>query len=587
MGEVKVLRSSGDLLRLRSDSQNARHAAAKLGVKIIREMGLSGKEVDELAKGSPRGFYSNIIDIGHKAIGPLLTQLDSQGELGKILKKEFENTREVDQLFAGFDAVSTHNVLDLTLSVYPGLSTLTQMAKIFPKQAERIAEVKKLLEKNLATPSGQPSPILLPEDHPGWPSERPDIRNIRGDMKDAVQKAEEEIREVFKLVNEQYGPGTMEKIKYIMVPGIGANDEYLKDSPLLINQDSGHKRKLYSIFEPGQLDELPADVTAENTLFIAISRGGDTQEIIKCLYYAKKLGLLKYLVVYANKGLLKEFAECVKGILRGLASHIGGRYMWAKGLIVLVPFGLAASDKAWEEYTGAMIECDEKYWPVGNDTTLFDLASHLSLYRGAYNIPGFFVSSNNPILDAGLRQPLQLHNEAVGKIINGMLAFGPGMDMLPFAHAGADGVLGAAISALLYGAFIFNTKYAPEGEPILTAEDLLGSEAGHAGLTPSLLKMACVFPNWAKFIYSGGPNFMVAMDGVTYRNLATLTFFYQNLMYPYLIMNETNPDSNHNVAIVRKTTGALIASLIEELKKNRKSSPIEIITREIPKIMKG
>ena len=607
MGGVKVLGSSGDLLRLRSGSQNARHAAAKLGVKIIRELGLSGKEIDELSKGSPRGFYSNIIDIGHKAIGPLLTQLDSQGELGKTLKKEFENIREVDQLFTGFDAVSTHKVADLTLSVYPGLHKLEQMDQIFPEQAERIAEVKLSLENNLATPSGQPSPIFLPEDHPGWSSEHPDIRNIRGGIRGAVQNAKEEIMEILKLVDEQHGTGTMEKIKNIVVIGIGANDMYLKDLPLLINQpfiipqDPGTKRNiystkrnLYSIFEPSQLNELPAfdpsqmdecsaAVTAENTLFIAISRGGETQETIKSLYFAKKQNRLKYLVGYANKGLLKDFVEREKGILRSLASHIGGRYMWAKGLIVLVPFGLTASDKAWEEYTGAMIECDEKYWPVGNDTTIFDLSSHLYHFTRAYNISGLFMCSNSPVLDAGLRQPLQLHNEAVGKITNGMIAFGPGMEMLPFAHAGADGILGAAISALLYGGFIFDTSC--DDYSSLTVEDLLPGEKNHAGLTQELLKIACVFPNQAKFIYAGGPNFMIAMNGVNFRNLATLTFFYQNLMYPYLIMNGTNPDSNPNVAMVRKTTAEMLYRLIKGRKQGKQ--PMDIIQEEIPKVMKG
>jgi len=210
-------------------------------------------------------------------------------------------------------------------------------------------------------------------------------------------------------------------------------------------------------------------------------------------------------------------------------------------------------------------------------------------YIGAYNSSGILFASNHPILEAGLREPLQLHNEAVGKIVNGTIAFGPGMEMLPWAHAGADGVLGSAISAQHYGVFMFDTSfnYDRERQSALTAKDLLPEEADHAGLTEQLLGMACVFPNQAKFTYAGGPNFMVTMDGVNYRNLAALTFLYQNIMYPYLIMNETNPDSNPNVDMVRKTTNRLITALIDALiVRKTGESPMQVIQREIPQVMK-
>lgn len=370
-------------------------------------------------------------------------------------------------------------------------------------------------------------------------------------------------------------------ITNVVVFGIGANDMYLKDLPMLINSDGNSRRRLFSVFEPGQLSELPDELTADNTLFIAISRGGGTQETLKSMEFAYQQGRMRHLVTYANKGPVKEFAESRGGMLLGLENSIGGRYMWAKGKIVLVPLALTASREAFEQYTDAMTEFDSAFWPVGEDRTILDLASHMHLYMSAYNIPGIFACSNGPVLDAGLRQFFQLHNEAVGKITNHTIAYGAGMEMLPFAHAGADGLLGAAISAQVYGAFIFDTKYEPKTQA-LTPQDLVGADLAHEGLTPELLRMACVFPNQAKFTYAGAPNFMITMDGVNYRNLALMTAFYQNLMYPYLIMNGTNPDSNPNVAMVRSSTSGLITGLLEQEEK----PPIEVIEELVPGTMR-
>lgn len=588
-----AVKSPMGLLNLRLCTQNARHTLAVIGVnslRIQRERAEDKKAFDsslkETAAKSPRGFYSWVVEQGALAAKGVLTTCGQHGammgaSLESELVSEFHRIMEADKLFGGLEKTSTHDICGMTLSVYPGLDNNTLIGALCREHARRTDDVQELLEQNMATPAGEPSPVVLLEDNPSWATEKPDMRNIRGNMRAAVTEASASAQEISRLVNEKYGAGTMAKIKNVVVFGIGANDMYLKDLPKLLNSDPLSKRKLYSVFEPGQLRSFLLDVNADNTLYIAISRGGGTEETLKSMEFAKKCNMMQYLVAYANKGKVKEFAEACDGITFTLNPNIGGRYMWAKGNIVLVPLALCADEGAWTEYTDAMVEFDQTFWPVGRDKTILQLAQHLYMYSCAYNIPGFFACSNNPVLEAGLRQVFQLHNEAVGKIANGMFAFGAGMEMLPFAHAGADGLLGGAVSALSYGAFIFDTNL-PKDMVELEAADLLKSEAGHAGLSVEKLRMACVFPNQAKFSFSGAPNFMVTMNGVTYRNLALMTAFYQSLMYPYLIMNNTNPDSNPNVAMVRATTSGLTSALLAD----RGRPPIDVITAETPKLMR-
>ncbi|MCX5749525.1 MAG: hypothetical protein NTZ10_04720 [Candidatus Saganbacteria bacterium] len=582
----EVITNPAALLRLRLRTQNARHAMANVGVWALREEKWSKPAIDDASAHQTRGFYSFVVELGRQRLDGLLLKMKTGetspgGEVLKTLREEFERTSQLDRLFGPISKASVHDICGMGLTVYPGIETLSLVKAILPDHAKRADEVIALLEQNMSAPSGRPSPVQLFEDNPSWATETPDIRNIRGNMEAAVQEAYDSAKHINTLVDQKYGSGTMNKIKNIVVLGIGANDMYLKDLPMLVNKDPKSKRSLYSVFEPSQLIKLPLHVMAGNTLFIAISRGGGTEETLKSMEFAKKGGHLKYLVAYANKGKVKQFANDNGAVVLDLNPNIGGRYMWAKGKIVLVPMMLSASDEACADYTKAMIEFDDKFWPVGKDTTIRDLAAHLYLYTSAYNIPGFFACSNHPVLEAGLRQVFQLHDEAVGKIGNGMFAFGAGMEMLPFAHAGADGLLGGAVSALSYGAFVFDTSFNPK-DTALSIKDLLASEQGHAGLTSDLLKMACVFPNQAKFSFAGAPNFMTTMDGVNFRNLALMTAFYQNLMYPYLIMNGTNPDSNPNVAMVRSTTTGLTTALLQRGDK----SPIEVIQTETPNIMK-
>ena len=593
MANVRLaLTDPAELVAVRLSSQNPRHAMAKIGVDRVRALGLTPAQINEAAASSPRGFYSWIVDYGYQGIEPLLRSSDEfRTGIGRKIAADFVNTRAADSLFTGFDAISRHNILGLSLEVYPGLRTLGAMRSHFPEQAVREGEVRDLLMANYRTPAGTPSPVSLLEDHPGWATENPDIRNIRGNMAAAVEEAYRNAQEIGQLVDAQYGDGTMSKIKNVVVFGIGANDMYLKDLPMVVNGDPASQRKLYSVFEPAQLSELPANVTADNTLYISISRGGGTQETLKSMEFAGR-GKMQYLVTFSNKGLVWAHNQQFGGVAQGLENTIGGRYMWAKGKIVLVPLALCASKKGFDEYTGAMVDFDNEFWPVGNNMSVIDLASHMYLYGQAYNIPGLFACSNNPILDTGLRQFFQLHNEAVGKITNTAMAYGAGMPILPFAHAGADGILGGAISSMSYGAFIFDSSLNPRQAGLTEAElvqNFVGPDGkdykgdlSHVGLTPELLQMACAFPNQAKLSFSGSPNFMLLTNGTGYATLATITAVYQNLMYPYLIMKGTNPDSNPNVDLVRKTTGGLVTGLLQA----GDEAPMEVIARLVPGLMR-
>lgn len=563
------------LLEARLTTQNPRHTLACIGreIGIRNEAFWTEERTRKYMTESPRGLATGLVQIGQEWASPILATIGKDSDLYPM-RRQFEAIMEADRLFTGFASASHHDILGVRLSAYPGLDSLEKMGMLFPHLKDRVDDVRDKLRANYY----DGTPITISEDHPSYKTEKISMVDIRGNFAASVSDAWQEAQEVAALVDGRYGQGTMAGIKYICVMGIGANDMYLKDLPMLINSDPDSRRKLYSIFAPKQLygeaRVLPNDATPENTLYIAISRGGGTRETIESIRTGFEIGEIKHLVCYANKGEVKQISEDAGAVCLSLPGDIGGRFMWAKGKIVLVPLALTASDKAWGQYTGAMIDLDNKYWPVGDDMTLFNTAAHMFYYTSAYNIPEIMAISNSPVLDAGLRQTFQIINESTGGVSNSTLAVGAGMEIEPFSHAGLEGVLARAVAATTYGMFQFNTQR------LYPVNDLAEVDYRTRG---EILSQACVYPVQGKITYAGAPNLRYLQEGLSYANAATNTFIAQNVCGPFVMDQGFSFNSNPQVALVRETTGMIYDLLMGNLG----ADPMELIEGAIVKMMTG
>ena len=118
MANVKLaMTDPAELVAVRLDSQNARHAMARIGVERARDMGLTAVQINEAAENSPRGFYSWVVDYGHEGIESLLGSSEFSSGVGRRIAADFAATRAADALFTGFGAVSRHKILGLSLEV--------------------------------------------------------------------------------------------------------------------------------------------------------------------------------------------------------------------------------------------------------------------------------------------------------------------------------------------------------------------------------------------------------------------------------------------------------------------------------------
>jgi|GEM_PF-3482510 len=568
-----IMTSVQSLTEARLRFPNSRHLLNAIGVQ---RLAMNKGDIMELQarieKSRDRGgFYHEAFMAGYNAVKPVVQKWSHEEH---PVLREIAVAEKLHPYMMGFGSVSTHTIGGLTVKVSPSVNSMNRFAVLNRCAAEEIAQTVELIGKDRLGEAR----IELAEDSPLSDTEYPSITQFRGDVGADLTSGINSWILLKEEMKRKYPGFDRDGIKNVVVFGIGANDMYLRALAEAVNNDPERKADLHVAFGPEQFLKLPHSMNSENTLVIAISRSGTTQDTLKTMEFNARDGKFQHVITLANKGPIKELADREGYVTHPLREDIGGRYMREKGLIVLLPLLISGSQRFLTRYFDAMQEFDSEYFPVGEKTDVIDMASHMHFFISTFNMPQIVAMSNNPILEAGLREAMQLHNEAVGKISNITLMGRPGMEVAPFAHAGIEGFMEMAWNAGLYGLFVFDTSTSKNQQPL---PEGIPVNPKHAGLTPDQIKMAFDWPNWAKFNYVGGPNILITMNGTTPENLSTLSSFYANLIWPMLIMKGCNPTSNPQVSRVRKTTGALL----ERIAENAGRDPLEVIMEEMPKVI--
>jgi hypothetical protein len=470
--------------------------------------------------------------------------------------------------FATVDALEaqrgsrTEFVVDngLRISVSPKIEAVTQGQVAFePGVIETVDQARAAILANY----NDGVHFDYPEDCPIWPDEAPDVVKFRGELEAQLAEDRAYVNELKSRIAKKYGVKIGEEIQHLVFTGIGGNDIYLRSLAMLINAYPDSKLKIHIALTPNELAQLPEEVTADNSLLIAISRSGKTQETAKTEEFAIQWDKFKYGVAYANKGPVREIAEARGWMLENLRPDIPGRLMREKGLIVSLPLLLAGSDSFVEENIGALHAIDQQYSPVGEDDAIFNMAAVVNAMIGTYRIPEIFLMTNSDVVGTSFRVPMQQYNESVGGMGNGITGGftamrTPGMGILPFAHAGIEGAFFAAMVHRLFPIFVFDTKIDLNDG----LQRAVANNQGHEGITPSAFDLACSYANYVKMATAlGTPHIAIMMDeGPTARNISALEAVMTQFTYALVAMMGYNTGSNPQVADVRTTTSGLISA---------------------------
>jgi len=350
-------------------------------------------------------------------------------------------------------------------------------------------------------------------------------------------------------------PGGARTLRYVVSTGIGANEQYTRQLALLHNETDPAVRWIV-VNSPGEwLQVRPSDATAENTVFVDISRSGDTQEILKTVEFTVQEFPVR--IVLANRGPLYDGAKRRQDAggpvhIQAIPSDIGGRLMRRQSPIVYLPMYLAQGSQALRAYVRATDAFDQALaFSRGRNSLAvalaeFALAQLLLGRRSELAVFATVGGQQSPLLYSA-QELQQLWMEGAQK--QGSLPAAMQVLALPdHSHKTLEGVLGQHgryLALFLLAQRVLGVK----GDLALDAQT--ASNPAHAGLTVNQVLHALATAN-AQRAAEVMPTITIELNQPTAETAAALATLHEDFAVYYTALTGQDPNSNPEVKRVRQ-----------------------------------
>lgn len=365
--------------------------------------------------------------------------------------------------------------------------------------------------------------------------------------------------QILAFVKESFPGGGL---RYLVTTGIGANEQFCHYMSALNNAGPEKKLTWLVIHSPLQLDLLPPDANADNTLFMEFSRSSVTEETIKLHEYTDRN--LKR-IVFSNGGNLKRLAERDGNLVLPMPDRVSGRFGRNKTPILLAPMLVCGMD------TGT-------YWSaIGDAIRAFDLSDPDSLphvmarfilaFQKARGTDFIYLGCNDETLGLLADEFIQFWNEGVNKGGNDLLVsrfFGLPRD----SHMNLEGVLGNKETKL--GLFLLRDEMRPRKKHPLVREEIDPAEEKHGGLHLGDEEVILALANYKRFS-EVMPSILLQIKGeLSPLHSAVLGQLFSDVTFVYSRLMGIDPGSNPEVKFVRERSGVLLADFAAALRSGGK-----------------
>ncbi len=350
-------------------------------------------------------------------------------------------------------------------------------------------------------------------------------------------------------------------VKYVVSSGMGANEQYTRQLAVLHNAANPPIRWLV-INNPAEWVQVkPADASGDNTVFVDISRSGNTEETLKTFEFTFRE--FPYRIVMANGGTpLRRLGERRNRTatrqkraptvqFQSMPSDIGGRLMRRKPPMVYVPMYLAEGRQALDAYVQAIDAFDHALsfeHPEHNlavELAEFLMASFLLGRRSQLAVFGMAATGESPLVRSA-EEIQQLWMEGAQKQ-GAPLAPMQVLALPHHSHRTLEGVLGQRDEYVAM--FLLDHGLLGEaGNQRLRKSDVINPD--HAGLSINDTLYALADGN-ARRAGELMPTVRIEMDRTTPTTAAALATLYEDLDVYYTALTGQDPNSNPEVAAVR------------------------------------
>ncbi len=371
----------------------------------------------------------------------------------------------------------------------------------------------------------------------------------------------------------------VQKVKYLITSGIGANEMYSHLRAKLVNEymeKSGIAFRWIVVNNPAHELLLPDDADDENTVVFEMSRSGSTDETKKFMLYT--LSRFKHRIVAANKGALNEIgrelaqedpnAEIM--IFDDIPEDIGGRQMNRETLMVVAPLYLAlrlglknkdTAVSALKEYSKASYDSNTILsYGLGDASPAVEGAEFIFRHResGRNNLAVVYDEE----LRALFKELEQLNNEGANKVtadgINNNLVIGYSLDKNPDIYKKVFSEAGDRQT----GIFLLNRNAENYGEKAEYIKSLRDKGVPVIAIALDLEKVE----------KSGRGSIVTLQHNLSVAERAS--YLIQDIVVYFTYLTKQDANSNPNVKMVRAITATNFDSLKVKKAYNGEVNPV-------------
>lgn len=360
--------------------------------------------------------------------------------------------------------------------------------------------------------------------------------------------------EIAKLFNGGYP-------KYMITTGIGANEQFTHFVASKNNANPSRRLTWYIINSPSKLAKLPADATADNTLFVEFSRSSLTEETVKLHEYTSRDCKR---IVFSNSGPLKEIAARDGNLVLRLPDNVSGRYGRNKTPILLAPMYIAGMDTAkyWNDIDRAC-----KAWDLTDENSLpFVIAKFILTEQRKKGRNFIYFGCNDDDMGFLSDEFIQFWNEGVNKNANDIMTsrfFGLPRD----SHMNVEGILGNKDTKM--GFFFLRTDLRGRISHPLVNQQIDAMNPAHNGLILGDEEVILCLANYRRFS-EVMPAVLLAVPGeTTLEHSAIIGQLFADVTYMYSRMVGIDPGSNPEVKFVRERSAGLLSEIAGKIREGK------------------
>lgn len=343
------------------------------------------------------------------------------------------------------------------------------------------------------------------------------------------------------------------RIRYVITFGIGGNEMRWHLLSSINNKMKEKKAMWITLHSASEIDKIPPDATANNTLRFTFTKLGETEET-----KASEEVLYKRFpnsIIYANEGEVCELGKMHRALVLPLNQEMAGRYSALKTPLNIAPMYVSGIDI--KSYWEASDRADKAFMLEVPNNLALEIAKFIFFEKVLNGIKILYLGYNKADIRKNLDEFVQLVMEGLAKENNEIFTM-MGTEYPRNAHYEIEGILGNPNSFLVWNCLQtkmsreerFRYKYARDPRKQTLYADHINTVIIAANLTTFAEK---------------SPTLVILFDALDLETSAYLSKIYEDVVYILCQLCNVEPYGNPMVKRVKEKNKENIEKIYELL----------------------